>query len=144
MDTWCPQWHHQHMLYLIWISKTPQSLTNLIGWNFLQSNGVILKTCLIPLSSLILFVESFFRDFLELLHENFRDYWQLKLLTWNSFTRSPSTSVDHISQYDIDNIMVRRPDPFMRPTVHPSGLLNPSRQITLGQITLHCHEVIFC
>ena len=106
MDTWCRQQHHQHMLYLIWNSNEQLSSSHLIGWNFLQSNGTILKTCLIPLSSNMVFYENFVLDFLELLRENFRWYislfhFQFLNRLWSLYTlhQGSTTLEDFLSRY---------------------------------------------
>ena len=90
MDTWCRQQHHQHMLYLIQISIVQHLLRSLIGSIFIQSNACFLKTCLILLSSNMVFVENFELDFPGLLRENFQDCSRSKI--------SPFIKASHYSQ----------------------------------------------
>ena len=78
------------MLYLIWISKVQHLLRSLIGSIFIQSNACFLKTCLILLSSNMVFVENFELDFPGLLRVNFQDCSRSKI--------SPFIKASHYSQ----------------------------------------------
>ena len=73
------------MLYLIWIFKVQHLLRILIGSIFIQSNACFLKTCLILLSSNMVFVENFELDFPGLLRENFQDCSRSKISNKNDY-----------------------------------------------------------
>ena len=73
------------MLYLIWIFKVQHLLRILIGSIFIQSNACFLKTCLILLSSNMVFVENFELDFPGLLRENFQDCSRSNITVYKSF-----------------------------------------------------------
>ena len=155
MDTWCRQRHHQHMLYLIWNSNEPLWFWAIwLDEIYRQSNGSILKTCLIPLLINMVFYENFVLDFLELPRENFR--WYISLFHFQFLNRFWSLYTLYQGLANMDRFRSRSAfskvpsGPSWFKDVHSWSIDGPLRRV--GQFesaepllfTSFIHFMIFC